>query len=399
MTLNDIIDALNGQNASPIQAAKYLNQIKAQSLDEIKEALLACDKKRIADFQTLAIRHQEQLFNQIIKEHNQASSERPLNNDQSIHLLQAITEIPFHELNLSSFKAVITNEKLLPILKKAGAHLLSLNLTGCTEITNATLLPLSILCPNLIHLKLNGVTNTHPPSQLYPTTFTVLKGNFQKLITLELNGCEQLTTINVTAPELKFLSANGCTSLQRIQTQSLVLQTVSLTSCTTLTQAGINNLSAYAGSIQTVTLDTHMAYKDFKERFSFLIMLPLRDLSETRITAIETLLEEKGLTGNQYSPHIKEQIYQYLKTCYQPILIKKIITASQQTVNRPAWYFDSPYTTKVKDKWTDLKTRLSAYINRPPKVVAFMPSIGGDTHLSIVTHHPFQALIIYHMTT
>ena len=246
--IKEVLDTVKKTQYSPTQAAAYLNKIKAQSLDEIKEALLACDKASTTAFQALAIRHQLQLFKELVKAHTQKS----LTNEQCIHLLQAITDIPFHELNLSPFNTVLTDKLLVAHFKKAGAHLLSLNLTGCRNITNASLLQLATLCPNLIHLKLNAISHYRSPSVFYHTAFTVLKGNFQKLITLELNGCSQLTTINIIAPGLKS-SKRQC--LHWVATHSntkfSTLQTAfPLASCLTLEDAGIRNLCAYNGAIQ-----------------------------------------------------------------------------------------------------------------------------------------------------
>ena len=65
--IKEVLDTVNKTQYSPTQAAAYLNKIKNQSLDKIKEALLACDKTSTAAFQALAIRHQLQLFKELVQ--------------------------------------------------------------------------------------------------------------------------------------------------------------------------------------------------------------------------------------------------------------------------------------------------------------------------------------------
>ena len=162
----------------------------------------------------------------------------------------------------------------------------------------------------------------------------MLRGNFQKLITLELNGSGQLTNINIIAPGLKFLSTDGCTKLQRIQTQSLVLQTVSLSSCITLQDEGIKNFSAYAGSIKHVLFgSTKIAGVECKEAYPFLMSLDLKNVSNKGIALLQEKLnkqcEAAGLTPDKLPPQIKEAIFQYLKltfTCVERFDIASVLT-------------------------------------------------------------------------
>ena len=67
--------------------------------------------------------------------------------------------MPFHELNLSHFHQVLTDELLLPILTGAQKHLVTLDLSNCSLFSNQSITSIASLCPHLEVLTLKNIDN------------------------------------------------------------------------------------------------------------------------------------------------------------------------------------------------------------------------------------------------
>lgn len=120
-------------------------------------------------------------------------------------LLTILAQAPVAHLSLITFQTALMDQQLIPILKCAGQHLLSLNISHCQQLTPDILNTIARYCPNLRHLRghhllWKNVTVAH---HLHLTRLDFSQSHLQTLILselpqlkqLRLRHCRQLMTI------------------------------------------------------------------------------------------------------------------------------------------------------------------------------------------------------------
>jgi HEAT repeat protein len=277
-----VLQMVRGKQNSPVQGLETLQHLQSKKLEDVKQGLLSdnpkVSKSAISQFQNLAVRQRLQLFKELVEHH----LHQPLDSNQQIILLQAIAGIPFHELSLLAFHEVLTDKILQLILESAGAHLIKLDLRGCVLLTDITIQRIVEFCPNLTYLGLEATNKMR-----------VIKGIFPKLAALNVSFCAHLASIEIDSLQLSLLKAEGCPELKLIKTNSLLLREVDLADCVSLEEAGITELSKFAGHIRKVKLErSPITQQGFRTKYPFLVMLPLEHCSDVFVKRLDEQLQE-----------------------------------------------------------------------------------------------------------
>jgi HEAT repeat protein len=310
-----VLQMVRGKQNSPTQGLETLQTLQSKKLEDIKQGLLSENSKEaktaITQFQKLVVRQRLQLFKELVDQHQL----QPLTASQQITLLQAMAGIPFHELSLQTFRQVLTDKLLQPILENAGAHLIKLDLRDCVLVTDSTIQLIAECCPNLSYLGLETKNKVR-----------VINGTFLKLNVLDVNDCAELTRIEIDAPQLALLKAKSCRELRSIKTSSLLLSEVDLTDCVSLEGAGIIELSQFAGHLRKVKLkNSAITHPIFRETYSFLAMLPLHHCSDVCVKQLDEQLRHgfKERFGDSekdpmlLDPHSANQLYEKINQRFE----------------------------------------------------------------------------------
>ncbi|MBV8802129.1 MAG: hypothetical protein JO131_04040, partial [Gammaproteobacteria bacterium] len=120
-------------------------------------------------------------------------------NAKQLEELKTIAEdFPQSMLDLSPYASVLTDELLLPILKNTNRHLKSLTLNSCQQLTEEIPYQIAVHCPYILYLSTQSMTWKKWSSWGFFSNAV-----FQKLQTLSIANCMQLTEVWLLAPELQ----------------------------------------------------------------------------------------------------------------------------------------------------------------------------------------------------
>jgi hypothetical protein len=200
------------QTHSVQQALTAVTTWQHLEVQRVMRGLLACRKEAQVEFGLLAAREQHLLLESLLSP--KVSTTVALSLEQQEFLLEALVGAQCHDLNLTAFKAVLSDAQLETILKTSGQQVIALDISGCSELTPAILKTVEQCCPHLKRLRMNF--------QRRWTKVTV--GNFANLTTLECEHATLLTQIRFGAlPKLRRLSLAGAIALRELANQGLRL--------------------------------------------------------------------------------------------------------------------------------------------------------------------------------
>ena len=194
----------------------------------VKEGLLKLRPEASVQFALVPAREQQVLLEQLLQQ--------DLSVKQQEFLLTTLVGAQCHALNLQAFKATLTDERLLPILKEAG-QLIALDVSGCTRVTVTVLEQLSIYCPHLKRLRCHGVSWEKIHLRNFPHLVVWECTQAKALTEVGFSQVPRLHSVNLSnssvvtlwgeAPQLHSLQLNECQQLRHLGRRS-VLQNWSL---------------------------------------------------------------------------------------------------------------------------------------------------------------------------
>ena len=217
-----------------IELEKWSKAHRGRLLDD----LLAQKSTAVIEWQGLPLRHQQLILKALQK---RALAKEPkelkkLSPPQKKFILEAMTNIAWPQLDLQGFKDEVTDSILANLLKKSDKHLLSLNISGCTQLRgDKSLKNILRYNPNLQqlhaqHISWSTFDLTHFKHLRYLdlsySEISTLKGKALRLHTIKLAHCNQLIQLSArknrkpiqlfTAPQLIELNLDGCENLESL---------------------------------------------------------------------------------------------------------------------------------------------------------------------------------------
>ncbi len=282
LTEKDVMQITQGKLMSPIQALKELQRLQVTRHEDIEQALLAKTQKSITDFQKLPIRYRLLIIKHITD--TETASVYILTKTQQIHLLKAMFDIPFHVLSLTYFRCFLTDNLLLPFLKRTRKHLIAIDLAGCNQLTGNAIENLSKLCPHLEILILKNINDS---------LVKIDDFKFSCLKELDVSGCKQLQELIIQAPGLKTLNAEDCSQLQYVSTGTLMPLNANFNACVMLKEIGIAKLveeSTYLPYLYATGCRS-LPHTQFRTTYPRLAHLSLSIFSTVEIERLKNELE------------------------------------------------------------------------------------------------------------
>jgi WD40 repeat protein len=219
-------DVLSRQKYAPAVCLRFLKEALAtrrQALDKIREALEQGDS-RLFEQETFPY------FRELIVNGIRFAKLSP---ERQVFILKAISKTSFRILNLHHCEA-LTDDLLQPILKSSGQQLWELDVSACTQLTEASLANIAYYTPHIERLNLSETKITLISKYEFFNDFGPLK--LPRLRTLVTRNCSHLLYINLEAPQLERWVGSDCTSLRREKVNIRSYQTcyADLKGCTSL---------------------------------------------------------------------------------------------------------------------------------------------------------------------
>ncbi len=202
-----------GQLYSCERALESLKFIQEQQLDLIRENIIEKKESAISTFQNLSIREQVSLIDTWHKQLSDSKEQRYSESQQKF-LLRAYQRTPFIKLELSGFCRVLTDALLDPLLNSASGHLIYLNISRCSLLTEKIMSSIAAKCPNLRTIIMSNLSFTKI-SPISPWLGNPVPLTFFHLTKLDVSDCKELRSVKITAPLLTQdqIYKEGCTHL------------------------------------------------------------------------------------------------------------------------------------------------------------------------------------------
>lgn len=175
---------------------KYEKQPKSELIEGLYNAIFFTKRDFITPTQ------RRKLYTQLLKEIRQNQMERP---EEEFLLLigQMVSKKELQDLDLSWFTPELITEPAL--IKLLGKEIRSIDISGCTQLSENILKTIAYYCPKLERLYLNG--------QNQWTTLAI--PNFSELEVLECNDASQLKQVTCgKLPKLKYVSLANAVPLK-----------------------------------------------------------------------------------------------------------------------------------------------------------------------------------------
>ena len=211
--MQNLLTIRKGQLYSCQRALESLKFIQEKQLDLIRENIIGKKESAILSFQNLSVREQVSLIDTWHKQLSDSKEQRYSVSQQKF-LLRAYQRTPFIKLELSVFRRVLSDALLDPLLNAAGGHLIYLNISGCSLLTEKIMSRIAQKCPNLRTIIMSRLSFTKI-SPISPWLGNPVPLTFFHLTKLDVSDCKELRSVKITTPLLtqdQFYK-EGCTHL------------------------------------------------------------------------------------------------------------------------------------------------------------------------------------------
>jgi WD40 repeat protein len=223
-------DVLNRQKYSPTVCLRFLKEAlvaRRRALDKIRETLEQGDS-RLFEQETFPY------FRELIVNGIRFAKLSP---ERQVFILKAISKTSFRILNLHHCEA-LTDDLLQPILKSSGQQLWELDVSACSQLTEASLANIAYYTPHIERLNLSETEITSISKYEFFNDFGPLK--LLRLRTLVTRSCSNLISIYLEAPQLERWVGNDCASLtqEEVKIKSRQIRYADLRGCSVLKEPG-----------------------------------------------------------------------------------------------------------------------------------------------------------------
>jgi hypothetical protein len=292
----DVQAMAEGRFLSPAQALLRLQALEARRVHDIVAGVLVGKRTDRLRFATLPVRHRAEAL---------AAVHAGLLNNPAAYtphaqkrMLRAVAGVPFQELVLTGFAAVLTDDLLVPILRGAGESLRSVDLSGCWQVTQDSMVALAEQCGQLRGLRMRAL---NPPGGSTPAPLKALRKpllslgvlRLPQLRRLDAGDCHHLGDIRIDAPRLATLAIDGCTELLGVQTGSPALTTLDARNCAGLSEAALAAVTPAWSGMQSVQLQdcVRLQHIAFRQRYPWIADRPWNTWTSTQMARWEASLD------------------------------------------------------------------------------------------------------------
>lgn len=317
----DVCAIANGERLSPAQALARLRQMELHRVHDIVAGVLMGRRADRLRFSSLPARHRAEALAAV---HAALLANPAAYTDEAQQrMLRVVAGVPFQELVLSGFAAVLTDAMLAPILRGAGESLRSIDISGCWQVTQDSMMTLAERCTQLRALRMRSLNR--PADAAAPGLKALRKSilsigilKLPQLRLLDTGGSLSLTTILIDAPRLVTLAIDGCIRLERVQTHSRELTTLDATGCELLGEKALDAITLAWPRMKTVRFDgcgmlKHGAYR---ARFPWTADLPWDFWSERQMVrwqdCLKAALAEMGESNLPGAMATRESLRRWL---------------------------------------------------------------------------------------
>jgi hypothetical protein len=311
LNARDVLAMAHGHTLSPAQAQLRLEDMAMRRVGDIVAGVLIGKRADRLRFARLPVRHRAEALAAV----HAALLRNPAayTPEAQQRMLRAVSDVPFRELVLTGFAAVLTDDLLETSLRGAGASLRTIDLSGCRQLTHDSLLMLARNHRQLRALRMRDLDLPGHGANSPSKALRKLIGHNEELCLPELQmldagGCRGLVEIDIRARRLATLVIDGCKSLARVRTDSLMLTTLDARNCGSLTESGLATAASHWGSMQSMQLENCalIQHIDFRQRYPWIADLPWNMWTTSHMARLEGILRAalSGVGASLQSPPI-----------------------------------------------------------------------------------------------